>query len=155
MPHELAVQVERAHAVAAKLDVEPLAVADRRAGGEPVLEQSSRVVHFGQGRRIAVLPEQLAGGAIETQDVSNDLLGLLPGETGHQDALADDNRTGRTRAGQLHLPGKVVLGPPLDRRLARAADAVAVGPTKTRPVFSEKRRGQETRAEREKGNKRE
>ncbi len=158
LPGEVALGVKGVEAFGTEVGVDHGAVGHRGRPGEAAAPMARVEDGSFVGRPV---PEDLAGGGVEGEHLKGVLLvggnavGVDPVEllsllvldgplTGHDvalehggqvDTVAPDNRRGHPRPGQLSLPGDVLVGRPLGRRLGIGRHALPARPTPLRPVL--------------------
>src|SRR5262249_37430508 len=118
------------------------AVGDGRVGGIALVRAFAGIVMLGEDRFEFLRPENSPVTTIDAQQMPAEvflLAGFLrvhpvTGVASHIDALADDDRAGRTGARQLPLPRDIVLRRPLDRQPFFVAEALASRPAKLAPI---------------------
>src|SRR5262249_46599755 len=128
----------------AKKYIDTLAVRNRRARGEPVLGLVASVRLLGQVSGHVAGPEDFAGRPIHTDEVALEVVHVATVRIGHtvaavagdKDLLADDDRAGAPRSGQLPLPNHVLRIAPGCRQPFVWGDAKAAGATELKPISS-------------------
>ncbi len=165
LPGEVALGVKRIEAFGAEVGKDHGAVGHGGRPGEaaaPVARIEDRPFVGGP------IPEDLAGGGVEGEDlervllVGGDTVGVNPvlflpvavldgplagndvalDDGGQVDTVAPDDRRGHPGPRKLSLPGDVLVGRPLGRRLGVGRYALPARSAPLRPVFGCYRRGQ-------------
>ena len=165
LPGEVALGVVRVEALGAEVGEDHGAVGHGRRPGEAAAPVAGVEDRPFVGRPV---PEDLAGGGVESEHLERVLLvggdavgvdpvlflpmrvldGSLAGhdvaldDGGQVDTVAPDNRRGHPGPGKLSLPGDVLVGRPLGRRLGVGRYALAARSAPLRPVLGRDRRRQ-------------
>src|SRR5262249_5912723 len=146
-PDLLALQVETVDPRLAEEGVETFAVAGERARAVAVLGVVAPLVPgFGQHRLEVPGPEDGARAALDAHQVAHQpvhvalvLLLAVAGVTGQVNALAQHDRAGGARPGELRPPDDVLVGGPGRGQPGFAAAARAPRPPELQPVGADRR----------------
>ena len=134
LPEDVARQVEGGRAHVTEVDVDAVAVDDRRAARQAVL-----LVHllgdFGIGADRFDVPENLAVGRVDAEHAERDVAGFGgAGGRGEIELAVDEHGRRPAAAGNRLLPSDILRRAPFDGHVGRRGDAIARRAAELGPV---------------------